>query len=257
MSSGGGASPTWTANTILDVDHADDGVEALLRRPACGCGRPRRRRRPGRRRSVVGGHRVDVAARHGDVAGILLAEMEDVEQHLPLDMAEVADAGDLALAALDRLLDLVAERRFAVVAEDEGANAAPECCARPAPPRLSSSIGLGLHLAQLIGIGDADATRAPAAPLPPSPRHPRRSFRDRNLADGACRAPPDARHGPRPPTFLLRRLGRADAVGEDDVAEQLGAGELALRPPSGRRGRWSPCPCRATPRSAREPRRRR
>ena len=35
---------------------------------------------------VVGGHGVDVAARHGDVAGGLLAEMEDVEQHLPLDV---------------------------------------------------------------------------------------------------------------------------------------------------------------------------
>ena len=40
--------------------------------------------------------------------------------------AEVADAGDLALAALDRLLDLVAQRRFAVAAEDEAAKAAPE-----------------------------------------------------------------------------------------------------------------------------------
>jgi hypothetical protein len=120
MSPGGAPPPVWTANrsgveTVLEDRHAavprlgeggDQSGEAGLDR-----------------------HGVDVAARHRHVAGILLAEMQDVEQHLPLDMAEIADRRRLALAILDRLLDLVAQCRFAVIAEDQGPDPAPECAA--------------------------------------------------------------------------------------------------------------------------------
>ncbi len=51
---------------------------------------------------------------------------------------------------------------------------------------------------------------------------------------------------------FFRRLGFADAMREDNIAEQqfrLGNIFIAQAhrlPPSGRRGRWSACPCRAS-----------
>jgi hypothetical protein len=68
--------------------------------------------------------------------------MEEVAKHLPLDMAEIADRRDFALMAVDRLLDLVAERRFAFVAEKEGAETSPEA----APIRLGADTRIFRHL---------------------------------------------------------------------------------------------------------------
>src|SRR3546814_10765544 len=64
-----------------------------------------------------------VGTRHRDVVDRLLAEMEEVAQHLALDGREVADdAAAPALAPLlfglvDRLLDLFAQARLAIAAE--------------------------------------------------------------------------------------------------------------------------------------------
>ena len=110
---------------ILDVDHPDDRIEILLidRHPAVpGLGKGVDQGRDG----DVGGHGEDVAARHGEVAHRLLAEMQDVEQHLPLDLGEIAAAQMLAFTALDRFLDLIAQRRLAAAAEDEALQASPE-----------------------------------------------------------------------------------------------------------------------------------
>jgi hypothetical protein len=52
--------------------------------------------------------------------------MEQVAEHLPLDRRQVADDRRLALVALDRFLDLVAQGRFAVVAEQHRPDAAPD-----------------------------------------------------------------------------------------------------------------------------------
>jgi hypothetical protein len=53
--------------------------------------------------------------------------MEDVAEHLALDVAEIADPRDFPFAAFDRFLDLVAQGGFAVVAEQQAAKPAPEC----------------------------------------------------------------------------------------------------------------------------------
>src|SRR3546814_492733 len=66
-----------------------------------------------------------VGTRHRDVVDRLLAEMEEVAQHLALDGREVADdAAAPALAPLlfglvDRLLDLFAQARLAIAAEQQ------------------------------------------------------------------------------------------------------------------------------------------
>src|SRR3546814_1453345 len=71
-------------------------------------------------------NRDDVGTRHRDVVDRLLAEMEEVAQHLALDGREVADdAAAPALAPLlfglvDRLLDLFAQARRAIAAEQQG-----------------------------------------------------------------------------------------------------------------------------------------
>ncbi len=70
--------------------------------------------------------RDDVAAGHANIAGGALAEVQQVAQHLPLGRAEVAGDGPRILGLVDRFLDLVAQRRLAVVAEDQGAHAAPQ-----------------------------------------------------------------------------------------------------------------------------------
>ena len=54
-----------------------------------------------------------------DVAGGVVAEIEQVAQHLPLGRGEVAGDRALVLRLLDRLLDLVAQRRLGIVAEEQ------------------------------------------------------------------------------------------------------------------------------------------
>ena len=76
----------------------------------------------------VAWHGDNVASGHADFAGRLLAEMEQVAQHLALDGAEVAWDGPLAVGLfglIDRFLDFRAECRLRFVAEDQVLNAAP------------------------------------------------------------------------------------------------------------------------------------
>ena len=133
MSSGGVGAGDLEREDVLDVDHADDAVEALLvdRQPAVpGLGEGRDQALEADRR----GHGDDVAARHRDVgrpcsrrngAGCG-ASARSIGERSPTRRR-------LALVALDRLLDLVAERRFAVVAEQQGAQAAPEAASVSRP----------------------------------------------------------------------------------------------------------------------------
>ena len=107
---------------------------------------------------------------------------------------------------------------------------------------------LGLHLAHMIGIGDAERRRARARSTA--------SIASASaslvmvVAEQMQRAVDDQMRGmslrPRCPSPPPRR---ADAVREDDVAEQtrraLGRARAARARPSGRTGRWSACPCRA------------
>ena len=110
---------------VLDVNHADDGVEAVFvdRKPAVtrlGKGGDETLERHGDR------YGDDVGARDGDVPRGLFAEVEDVPEHLALDVREIADPGDFSLAIFDRLLDLVAKGRLAILAEQEGSQPSPE-----------------------------------------------------------------------------------------------------------------------------------
>ena len=70
--------------------------------------------------------RDDVAARDRDLARGAVAEVEQVAQHLPLERAEVAALGRRGVGLVDRVLELVAQRRFMILAEDQGAHAAPQ-----------------------------------------------------------------------------------------------------------------------------------
>ncbi len=52
--------------------------------------------------------------------------MEQIAEHLALDRREVPDDRRLSLVALDRLLDLLAKGRLALVAEQHRSNCAPD-----------------------------------------------------------------------------------------------------------------------------------
>jgi hypothetical protein len=68
----------------------------------------------------IGRERDDLAARHRDVVGVVLAEMEQVAQHLPFERREVALFRLLAAAVLllgvlvDDFLELRAQRSVGV-----------------------------------------------------------------------------------------------------------------------------------------------
>ena len=69
----------------------------------------------------VGGHSDDLAARDGDVVGVVVAEMEQVAQHRQFDRRQVAlrrTGLGLVLMLVDRLLDLRAQRGLAVLFEE-------------------------------------------------------------------------------------------------------------------------------------------
>src|SRR3546814_9407885 len=73
----------------------------------------------------------DVGARHRDIVDGLLAEMEEIAQHLALDLRQVAD--DIAaapvlalfLGLVDDLFDLFAQRRFLVAPEQQVSQSGP------------------------------------------------------------------------------------------------------------------------------------
>ncbi len=68
-----------------------------------------------------GGDRHDFAAGHGDIVRIVLAEVEQVAQHLPLDRGKIAAGEGFFLAVafmfVDDAFDLRAKRLIAVVLE--------------------------------------------------------------------------------------------------------------------------------------------
>ena len=131
---------------VLDVDHADDLIEALAidRQPAVS--RVRECTHEIFEADVTR-HGDNVASGHADFAGRLLAEMEQVAQHLALDRAEVAGDG-LAVGLfglIDRFLDFRAEGRLRFVAEDQVLDAPPQpraACRRRASPSAGPFIGV-------------------------------------------------------------------------------------------------------------------
>ena len=74
--------------------------------------------------------RDDVRARHADVAGIALAEVQQVADHLALERGEIAlrIGRGIALVPVDRILELVA-KRFVLATEDQALEPAPDTVA--------------------------------------------------------------------------------------------------------------------------------
>src|SRR5438270_10297354 len=110
---------------VLDVHHADHVIEAFAidRKAAVagiGEGLDQILEADVRR----DGH--DIAARDGDFARGLLAEMQHVAKHLALYRREIAGDGPRILGLVDRLFDLLAQCRLAVLAEDQVTHAAPK-----------------------------------------------------------------------------------------------------------------------------------
>ncbi|EEF24350.1 conserved hypothetical protein [Ricinus communis] len=110
---------------VLDMDHADDGIELVaIDGKAAVAGFLEQLHQLGEAGPFL--DRDDVRPRHADIAGIALAEMEQVLEHLALDRGQVARRGAAALDMfVDRVLDAVAQRFFLVVTEQEGADTAP------------------------------------------------------------------------------------------------------------------------------------
>ena len=124
---------------VLDVDHAGHIVEIVAIDGQAAVPRLREGRHQIGERDILG-HRDDFAARHADVADRALAEVEEVAQHGALDRREIAGGRRLALALLDHLLDLVAERRLALVAEQQPAQTAPQAAAMLATSILGHEV---------------------------------------------------------------------------------------------------------------------
>ena len=111
---------------VLDMDHADDRIERLSIDGQAAM--------PGFRENldemVEGGplfHRDDVGAGDTHIPGITLAEMEEIADHLPLERGQIAlgiGAG-IALMPIDRLFELIAQRFFLILPEDQAFQPAP------------------------------------------------------------------------------------------------------------------------------------
>ena len=121
---------------VLDVDHADHLIEAFAidgQAAVAGVGE-------GADQIVeadVDGHGDDVAAGDADVAGGLLAEMQQVAQHLPLGGREVAGDRPRILGLVDRVLDLVAQRRLGLPRRRSGAACRATSAIRRRPARVA------------------------------------------------------------------------------------------------------------------------
>ncbi len=111
---------------VLDVDHADDGIErAAINRQAAVPGLGKQRNQIGKAGLLL--HRHNVRARHADIATVTLAEMQQVAHHLPLQRGQVAlgiGAG-IILMRVDHFLDLGAQA-FIGFPENPGAEMAPK-----------------------------------------------------------------------------------------------------------------------------------
>ena len=109
---------------VLDMDHADHRIErfAIDRQPAVAV------RGEGVNHLLEAGggwNRHDFAARDGHVVGIVLAEMEQVLEHLPLDRRKIAvgvrAVAGFGLMLVDRFLKLRAQALVVIVAAKEQA----------------------------------------------------------------------------------------------------------------------------------------
>ena len=227
---------------VLDVDHADHVIEALAidgQAAVAGVGE--------RADQVVEAdarrHGHDVAARDADVAGGLLAEMKQVAKHLPLGGRQVAGDRPRFLGFVDRLLDL----RREASARDRRRRSDGACRATGASRRRPGASPSGRHL---VWIGDAEpGQRADFARFHVGGFVS--SIDGRSRAGAACRERGDAWHGARPARPLsaasasqtpwARTMSPSNSSGPAIFAQP----QIVARRPSGRRGRWSACPCRA------------
>ena len=114
---------------VLHVNHADHFIEAFAEDGQTAVTRVDEGVHQVVEADVVR-HGHDVAASHANVAGGLLAEVEEVAQHLTFGGGEIAGRsarGALALLCLvDRFLDLLAQGRFAILAEDQLTHPSPQ-----------------------------------------------------------------------------------------------------------------------------------
>ena len=67
-----------------------------------------------------------LATGDADIAGIALTEVQQVAEHLPLGRAKVTGDRPRILGVVDCFLDLVAKGLLAILAEQQGAHAAPQ-----------------------------------------------------------------------------------------------------------------------------------
>lgn len=112
MASGCGP-PVADREYVLDVDHPDHFVEAAA------IDRQAAMARFGEQGDEIGEaglflDRDDVRARHADIARVAFAEMEQVADHLALELRQVADGigSRIVFMAFDHVLELIAQRRF-------------------------------------------------------------------------------------------------------------------------------------------------
>ena len=110
---------------ILDVRHADDVVAgAAEHRHAAVPGFLEQRDE--RRKAVLQIEHHHVAARHADVAGLALAEVQHVLEHGALDGGQVVTPGNIVIMLVDCLLQAFAQARLVIMAGDEEAQRAPQ-----------------------------------------------------------------------------------------------------------------------------------
>ncbi len=122
---------------VLDVDHAGDGIE----RPAIdGQARMAGLDEELDQRVEAGAFLDgdDVATQHRHVAHRAVAEIEQVLEHDALGRRQVAGVGSVVLMIFDRLGDLVTERRFGILAEQQVTQS------RPQVPALSGGASTGI-----------------------------------------------------------------------------------------------------------------
>ena len=138
QSSGGSRAGHQEREYVLDVHHSLDFVERLaVHRHAAVAVLGERGNEFVPARAMA--DRDDLAAGDRNVVGIVLAEMEEVAQHLPLGRRQVTlglvAAGALVLVLVDGFFELRAQRLIAVVPIEQPSNRPPQ---RAATVRLSA-----------------------------------------------------------------------------------------------------------------------